>query len=155
MPAALAEARAARRLGAMRAMRQTPPGRLFDLAAGDDELYRHAMLEAGYIGDTSGARFRAYDPCPVCGHSFGAVAGGDRARPSDTVATVRSLRQRPKRKRRRSVSSPARPVRLADKSAQTLAAPDETRVPAVSDGGGAWPRPQHGPRIREAAQPWL
>lgn len=43
------------------------PHKLHRASAGDMELYRHAMIEAGYI--VRAVNQEPYDPCPNCGWS--------------------------------------------------------------------------------------
>lgn len=58
IPAVLKQVRAERRAG-----HRTSPSSLYYMADEDDELYFHAMIEAGHIVRADGS---AYPICPIC-----------------------------------------------------------------------------------------
>lgn len=120
---ALAKAREVRAMGQVRAFRHGPPSLLLELARFDVALYRHAMIEAGYVGATVAGEFEAFDPCPICGHVFDEAAASS----SDSVPMVRSSLGPPQKEAPPSSNSMARPVRLAERRTKTLAAPDSTQ----------------------------
>jgi hypothetical protein len=70
VPEVLRVAREARAEG----NRGISPSRLWDLAGGDKELYRHAMIEVGHVVprevDGKPNDEIPYSVCPLCGFEF-------------------------------------------------------------------------------------